>query len=402
MFLKHVLGTGSNIRHLPCKSDPIPRRHRLCRAVLHKGGPRGSWSRDCALRHGAIGASSYTCLISDLRQKLRHILHPPRSVTSSVPTPQVTYVANFLAVATTTLLASAIARREPGGGPNIGFKLLKESELVLARTLPFLSIYCLKMMVVGMAGGARRVVSVSFFITTVVGTLMTIFLVAFAKPLIRIFTGGSGAAELTIDMYGHAARTLDKTLFRATPVLFVSMFDKAASRSMMYVRIRGLASIPTLLCMVAQAACIGAKDSVSPMKAVGVVAIFNIILDYIFVGPLKQRVAGAAIATAIAQIAGAVYLYMAVESILSKQEATEYHGENVLFGSSDDSSSSRSPTSGLFAVPTYGECVKFSQFAGPLFVISLSRGYTWNILTPAAGAYGVVPLAAHQVAELLE
>ncbi|KAJ1475995.1 hypothetical protein T484DRAFT_1826395 [Baffinella frigidus] len=71
---------------------------------------------------------------------------------------------------------------------------------------------------------------------------------------------------------------------------------------MAYVHIRGIASIPTLLSLVAQAACIGAKDSVSPMKAVGLVAVFNIFLDWLFVGPLKKGVAGAAFATAIAQL----------------------------------------------------------------------------------------------------
>jgi hypothetical protein len=196
MFLKHVLGTGSNIRHLPCKSDPIPRRHRLCRAVLHKGGSRGSWSRDCTLRHGAIGASSYTCLISSPTCTFGDKFSPDSTGHICC---QLSRSCNHNATCFSHCTARARWRSQ---------HRVQAVERVLARTLSFLSIYCLKMMVVGMAGGARRVVSVSFFITTVVGTLMTIFLVAFTKPLIRIFTGGSGAAELTIDMYGHAPRTL--------------------------------------------------------------------------------------------------------------------------------------------------------------------------------------------------
>jgi len=41
------------------------------------------------------------------------------------------------------------------------------------------------------------------------------------------------------------------------------------SRSLSYVRIRGAGSAPTLLAMVAQAACIGAKDADSPLRAIG-------------------------------------------------------------------------------------------------------------------------------------
>jgi hypothetical protein len=109
------------------------------------------------------------------------------------------------------------------------------------------------------------------------------------------------------------------------------------------------------------------------MKAVGVVAIFNIFLDWLFVGPLQQGVAGAAIATAIAQVAGAVYLYTAVASIVRKTEENEYDGGNVLLDS-DAPPPPRPKARGLFAIPSRKECVKFSQFAGPLFLISCGRG----------------------------
>eukprot|EP00290_Baffinella_frigidus_P034088 CAMPEP_0180332300 /NCGR_PEP_ID=MMETSP0988-20121125/42446_1 /TAXON_ID=697907 /ORGANISM="non described non described, Strain CCMP2293" /LENGTH=602 /DNA_ID=CAMNT_0022319911 /DNA_START=154 /DNA_END=1961 /DNA_ORIENTATION=- len=220
----------------------------------------------------------------------------------------VTYLANFLAVATTTLLASAIARKETAVDDRDAPDLREAPD-------PF-------------------------------------------------FTGGSADAEATMEM------------------------------SMAYVHIRGIASIPTLLSLVAQAACIGAKDSVSPMKAVGLVAVFNIFLDWLFVGPLKKGVAGAAFATAIAQIVGAIYLFSAVANIVNKLEESEYDGGNILLGEEDEAKT-RSKT--LFAVPSKEECIKFSQFAGPLFLISCGRGFTWNIMTPAAGACGLVPLAAHQV-----
>ena len=62
----------------------------------------------------------------------------------------------------------------------------------------------------------------------------------------------------------------------------------------------------------AQAACIGAKDADSPMRAIFVVTLFNVFLDWLFIGPFGWGVEGAAWATIIAQTAGAIYLYFAV------------------------------------------------------------------------------------------
>ncbi|EKX35441.1 hypothetical protein GUITHDRAFT_46072, partial [Guillardia theta CCMP2712] len=210
----------------------------------------------------------------------------------------VTYLANFLAVATTSLLASALAKND------------KE--------------------------GARRVVACAFTISTLIGLGMTAALTAFGRVMLGWFTGSGQAAADTLDL------------------------------SMRYVLIRGLGSAPTLLCMVAQAACIGAKDADSPLRAVAILAGVNIFLDWLFVGPLKTGVGGAAIATTISQFAGAFYLYLAKRK-------------------------------GLFVIPTMKEFVKFFQFAGPIFLISFGRGYCWNICTPAAAAAGTIALAAHQI-----
>jgi len=109
------------------------------------------------------------------------------------------YLFNFLAVATTTLLASAIARQE--------------------------------------RGGPRRVVSAAFALTLFAGLLQTAALQAGAVPLLTLFSGGQPSPE-TLGL------------------------------SLAYVRIRALGAVPALLSMVAQAACVGAKDSKSPLRAV--------------------------------------------------------------------------------------------------------------------------------------
>jgi len=241
------------------------------------------------------------------------------------------FLVNFLAVATTSLFASAIARNEKAG--------------------------------------ARRVVGTAFTISTFVGIVMSFALIFGGGSMLKIFIGeGSEAAE-TFDL------------------------------SLSYVRVRGLGAAPTLLCMVAQAACIGAKDSVSPLRAVAVQAVFNIVLDYIFVGPLKTGVTGAAIATAISQLAGAIYLMACVEGRLSEMEKEwedEYDGGNILMGAKEKAEAPKKRKS-LFAWPTKAEAHKFTQFAGPLFLISFGRSYVWYVCTPGAAACGTVALAAHQI-----
>ena len=78
-----------------------------------------------------------------------------------------------------------------------------------------------------------------------------------------------------------------------------------------------------------------------------------------------------------------MYLYTAVASIVRKTEENEYDGGNVLLDS-DAPPPPRPKARGLFAIPSRKECVKFSQFAGPLFLISCGRG-ALIALPPTAG-----------------
>ena len=88
-----------------------------------------------------------------------------------------------------------------------------------------------------------------FSISIGTGILMSLGLYIFGEALVGVFAGSGGEA---------AKATL--------------------SRSLSYVRIRGAGSVPTLIMMVAQAACIGAKDAESPLIAICVVSVFNCFL----------------------------------------------------------------------------------------------------------------------------
>lgn len=109
---------------------------------------------------------------------------------------------------------------------------------------------------------ARRSIGCAFSISIGLGVLMTAGLYLFGAQLVGLFAGGGDTAKATL------------------------------SRSLAYVIIRGLGSAPTIFGMVAQAACIGAKDTRSPVIAVAIVSILNIFFDWLLVGPGKMGVAG--------------------------------------------------------------------------------------------------------------
>jgi len=91
-----------------------------------------------------------------------------------------------------------------------------------------------------------------------------------------------------------------------------------------------------------------------------------------------------------------------VVSCLDKlEEERTYDGGNVLFDKRENTKEAqgrKTPRSSLLIIPHVWEILNFFSFAGPMFLISLARGISWNITMPSAVAYGTIALAAHQVA----
>jgi putative MATE family efflux protein len=72
-----------------------------------------------------------------------------------------------------------------------------------------------------------------------------------------------------------------------------------------YVAIRALALPAVVVTTVAQAICIGTKDTKTPMISVAVAGLLNLVGDFILVKRLGQGIAGAAWATALSQVLAA-------------------------------------------------------------------------------------------------
>jgi hypothetical protein len=88
-----------------------------------------------------------------------------------------------------------------------------------------------------------------------------------------------------------------------------------------YVYVRAIGASFSLVSIVAQSACIGARDSVSPLVGVFIQSIANVIGDYVMVGVLGWGVAGAAWATIAAQVFGSIYLCSKISILLANLQA---------------------------------------------------------------------------------
>jgi Na+-driven multidrug efflux pump len=79
-----------------------------------------------------------------------------------------------------------------------------------------------------------------------------------------------------------------------------------------YMFYRALALPATLVSMVGAAACLGQRDSATPLRVAGLSGLVNLVVDlYLVMGPPQMGITGAAIATAGSQILAAA-LYMTV------------------------------------------------------------------------------------------
>jgi len=70
-----------------------------------------------------------------------------------------------------------------------------------------------------------------------------------------------------------------------------------------YMFYRALALPATLVSMVGAAACLGQRDSATPLRVAGLSGLINLVVDlYLVMGPPQMGITGAAIATAGSQV----------------------------------------------------------------------------------------------------
>lgn len=121
----------------------------------------------------------------------------------------------------------------------------------------------------------RAVVGRAVFLALTLGVLSSALLIAFAEPLVRVMQAGPG------------------------------VIDPAVS----YLRIRALAAPAVLIITAGHGAFRGLQNTRTPLMAALIANLIHVVLDPILIYSLGMGVAGAATASAIAQYAGAAWLW---------------------------------------------------------------------------------------------
>lgn len=136
-----------------------------------------------------------------------------------------------------------------------------------------------------------------------------------------------------------------------------------------YVSVRALALPAVVITTIAQAICIGTKDSQTPMVSVAVASVCNLLGDFWWVQPWGMQ--GAAAATAASQVLAAVLLLR----VLHKRGFLERKAENQT----------------ISRRVTFQQLISFVPF---LFVMSV-KIFWHNACSATAASLGGIPAAAH-------
>jgi Na+-driven multidrug efflux pump len=150
-----------------------------------------------------------------------------------------------------------------------------------------------------------------------------------------------------------------------------------------YVRWRALSMPTSLLLGVLQASLLGAKDSVTPLVAVGWSMVINILGDYLLVSVFGMGLRGAAIATTLAQWGATLALIGPARKKLVKD-----HDLGLV-----------SNKHKKIDVPNRTTSKAFLIFAGPVLTLILGKLAAFGFMTNAAAGLPGQPttLASHQI-----
>ena len=246
----------------------------------------------------------------------------------------------------------------------------------------------------------RKVLSHATILSTALGLILFAIQYVYAKPIVTILAGSA------VESIPYA---------------------------LAYSRIRSFASIIAVPTIVGQAAFLANKDSVTPLKAVLVGSVINVIGDLLLVCVLGKGIVGAAWATTLSQIGSAIYLLCAsirntVESTkndkgransnklinrnaipdqakrdsLIDQKSSEVEGKTAVLEEGAllkaiTKERNENDMKNLIQVPGIKDITSFLSFCGPLFFVLLMKAFSWSYTTYACSPAGSISLAAHQI-----
>jgi Na+-driven multidrug efflux pump len=271
-------------------------------------------------------------------------LGPASSISDSAPLPLL-----FLSIAATNLIAASTRRHQQQQKQQ---QSSSSSSVAVQIATP----------------DQARVTRVALGMGTIGGIILAVALYFGAGPLSSLYCGGSAA--------GTAA---------ATATSSASALTTEFCRS--YVSIRALALPAVVVTTIAQAVCIGTKDTSTPMIAVFVAGALNLMGDFLLVKKLQMGIAGAAWATSMSQIvAGGLLLYVLKNRGFLRDPLKPTKDDNNTRRIETTSTSSPAAT-----MTTVRQLLSFVPF---LFVMAVKIGWH-NSCAATAASLGGAQAAAH-------
>mmetsp|Transcript_20283 Transcript_20283/g.40502 ORF Transcript_20283/g.40502 Transcript_20283/m.40502 type:complete len:625 (+) Transcript_20283:2-1876(+) len=147
--------------------------------------------------------------------------------------------------------------------------------------------------------------------------------------------------------------------------------------ALIYIRIRSLSVVASIVSMVTQGTALARIDTVTPVIAVLVAMVVNVFGDYaLCIWPFNFGIAGAAAATSAATIFSTAILV----------RRTHKEQKKLLDG-----------TAPLLVLPSRSEFWRLCKLAGPIFFVMMGKVISYSMMTIRATGYGMTSLAAHNV-----
>lgn len=180
-----------------------------------------------------------------------------------------------------------------------------------------------------------------------------------------------------------------------------------------YVRIRSIASPLAIMGFTSQAALLSAQDTRTPVLAVLVASVVNIVGDYIFVAKLGWGIRGASLATCMASIFSNGMLVTKVWRMMDRMKDSYRQetmmdaslvSELILQSSNDthDALKQSEKAEAIIDIPFISFPDRKSFFSllglvGPMFFVMLFKICGYSAMTIRSGDFGMLSLACHSV-----
>ena len=202
--------------------------------------------------------------------------------------------------------------------------------------------------------------------------------------LAHLFGSGARLALLC----GLASLLVQLTFGRAVLTRYTSAKSAAVvAPAFEYVRIRALGAPAALLARVGSAACLALKDPLTPLLAVTMSGLLNLVLDVLLVSALNCGISGAAWATLASEVACAAIVLHAVRQKLVEEPQPAYDASRAVGLSSQLSS----------LLLSRDDIATYASFARPLILTTAGKIATYSSLAHVATTVSVAGTAAHRV-----